>query len=69
LVYLQEFSVLSVNLLKPTGHVMHQQFNVQKLYEFTPCPHYIYVFCIYLGTNNKRVPGKVATTRTEDRHK
>ena len=23
---------LSFNLLKPTGHVMHQQFNIQQLY-------------------------------------
>ena len=22
----------NVNLLKPTGHVMHQQFNIQQLY-------------------------------------
>ena len=22
----------SINLLKPTGHVMHQQFNIQQLY-------------------------------------
>ena len=28
------------NLLKPTGYVMHQQFNIQQL------------FCIYLRTNN-----------------
>ena len=40
----------SVNLLKPTGHVMHQQFNIQQLY--TLCPHCIYVFCIYLRTNS-----------------
>ena len=38
-----------LNLLKPTGHVMHQQFNAQ---QFTFCPHCIYVFCIYLGTNS-----------------
>ena len=33
----------SFNLLKPTGHVMHQQFNIQQ---------YIYVFYIYLRTNS-----------------
>ena len=38
------------NLLKPTGHVMHQQFNIQQLYTF--CPRCIYVFCIYLRTNS-----------------
>jgi hypothetical protein len=37
------------NPLKPTGHVMHQQFNIQQLYF---CPHCIYVFCIYLRTNS-----------------
>ena len=39
-----------VNLLKPTGYVMHQQFltfNNCRL-----CPHCIYVFCIYLRTNS-----------------
>ena len=38
-----------VNLLKPTGYVMHQQFNIQQLYVL---PHCIYVFCIYLRTNS-----------------
>ena len=38
---------LEFNLLKPTGHVMHQQFN-----NCTFCPHCIYVFCIYLRTNS-----------------
>jgi hypothetical protein len=28
-----------INLLKPTGHVMHQQFNVQQLYVL---PHTLY---------------------------
>jgi len=37
------------NLLKPTGYVMHQQFNIQEL---SLCPHCIYVFCIYLRTNS-----------------
>ena len=37
------------NLLNPTGHVMHQQFNIQQLY-FLPT-YCIYVFCIYLRTN------------------
>ena len=39
-----------INLLKPTGHVMHQQFNIQQLCVLpTQC---IYVFCIYLRTNS-----------------
>ena len=40
---------LTLNLLKPTGYVMHQQFNIQQLYF---CPHCIYVFCIYLRSNS-----------------
>ena len=38
-----------LNLLEPTGHVMHQQSNIQQLYVL---PHCIYVFCIYLRTNS-----------------
>jgi len=38
-----------VNILKPTGHVTHHQFNIQNC---TLCPHCIYVFCIYLRTNS-----------------
>ena len=35
--------------LKPTSYVMHQQFNINNC---TLCPHCIYLFCIYLRTNN-----------------
>ena len=38
-----------IKLLKPTGYVIHHQFNIQQL---TLCPHCIYVFCIYLRTNS-----------------
>jgi hypothetical protein len=39
-----------VNLLKPTGHVIHtNRFNIQQLYALPT--HRIYVFCIYLRTN------------------
>ena len=38
-----------LNLLEPTGHVMHQQSNIQQLYVL---PHCIYVFCIYLRINS-----------------
>ena len=39
-----------INLLKPTGHVMHQQSIIQQLYVLpTQC---ICVFCIYLRTNS-----------------
>ena len=40
---------LMFNPLKPTGHVMHHQFNIQQLYVL---PHCVYVFCIYLRTNS-----------------
>jgi len=39
-----------INLLKPTCYVMHHQFNIQQLYALPT--HCIYVFCIYLRTNN-----------------
>ena len=39
----------SINLLKPTGYVMHQQFNIQQLYVL---PTLYYVFCIYLRTSS-----------------
>ena len=38
------------NLLKPTGHVMHQQFNIQQLYVLPTL--YLCVFFIYLRTNS-----------------
>jgi len=37
-----------INLLKPTGYVMHQQFNIQQMYALPT----LYVFCIYLRTNS-----------------
>ena len=40
----------AINLLKPTGHVMHQQFSIQQLYVLPT--HCSYVFCIYLRTNS-----------------
>ena len=36
-----------LNLLKPTCHVMHQQFNIQQLYALPTL-----YFCIYLRTNS-----------------
>ena len=38
------------NPLKPSGHYMYRQFNIQQFYVLpTQC---IYVFCIYLRTNS-----------------
>jgi hypothetical protein len=45
-----ESKFFSINLLKPTGYVMPQQFNIQQLYILPK--HCIYVFCIYLRTNS-----------------
>ena len=39
------------NLLKPTGHVMHQQFNIQQLYALPT--HYLCV--LYLSENKQRL--------------
>ena len=39
-------NVLSLNLLKPTGHVMHQQFNIQQLYALPT---------LYLSENKQRL--------------
>jgi len=42
-----------LNLLKPTGYVMHQQFNIQQLYAL-PTP---YLCVLYLSQNKQqRVP-------------
>jgi hypothetical protein len=40
---------LSINLLKPTGYVMHNEFNIQRLYTMPNC---VCVFCIYLRINS-----------------
>ena len=37
----------SINLLKPTGHVMHQQFNIQQLYVLPT----LYLCVLYLSEN------------------
>ena len=39
-----------INLLQPSGHVMHQQINIHQLYVLST--HCIYVFCIYLRTDS-----------------
>ena len=38
---------LHVNLLKPTGHVRHQQFNIQQLYVLPT----LYLCVLYLSEN------------------
>jgi hypothetical protein len=39
-----------VNVLNPTAYGMHQQ--VEYFNNCTFCPHWIYVFCVYLKTNS-----------------
>ena len=40
-----------INLLNPTGHVMHQQFNIQQLYVLPT----LYLFVSYLSENKQRL--------------
>ena len=40
-----------VNLLKPTDHVMHQQFNIQQLYVL----HTLYLCVLYLSESKQRL--------------
>jgi hypothetical protein len=44
-------SISYFNLLKPTGHVMHQQFNIQKLYVLPT----LYLCVLYLSENKQRL--------------
>jgi hypothetical protein len=39
------------NFLKPTGHVMHQQFNIQQLYVLPT----LYLVVLYLSENEQRL--------------
>ena len=40
-----------INLLKPTGHVMHQQFNLQQLYILPT----LYLCVLYLSENKQQL--------------
>ena len=44
-------SIVSINLLKPTGYVMHQQFNIQQLYALPT----LYLCVLYLSENKQRL--------------
>jgi len=41
----------TINLLKPTGYVMHQQFNIQQLYTLPT----LYLCVLYLSENKQRL--------------
>ena len=46
-----KFAACMFNLLKPTGHVMHQQFNIQQLYVLPT----LYLCVLYLSENKQRL--------------
>ena len=46
-----KISIIMFNLLKPTGHVMHQQFNIQQLYALPT----LYLCVLYLSENKQRL--------------
>jgi len=46
------------NLLKPPGHVMHQQFNIQQLYALPT----LYLCFLYLSENKERLVPLTAQT-------
>jgi hypothetical protein len=43
--------VTVINLSKPTGHVMHRQFNIQQLYALPT----LYLCVVYLFENKQRL--------------
>ena len=43
--------LLLINLLKPAGYVMHQQFNIQQLYALPT----LYLCVLYLSENKQRL--------------
>jgi len=47
-----------INLLNPTGHVMHQQFNIQQLYVLPA----LYLCVLYLSENRQRLVPLTAET-------
>ena len=51
-------NVKGINLLKPTGHVMHQQFNIQQLYALPT----LYLCVLYLSENKQRLVPLTAQT-------
>ena len=52
------YIVLWVNFLKPAGHVMHQQFNIQQLYVLPT----LYLCVLYLSENKERIVPLTALT-------
>jgi hypothetical protein len=44
-------NIMNVNLLKPTGQVMHHQFNIQQLYALPT----LYLCVFYFSENKQRL--------------
>ena len=42
---------MKINLLNPTNHVMHHQFNIQQLYTLST----LYLCVLYLSENKQRL--------------
>jgi hypothetical protein len=49
---------ININFLNPTGHVMHQQFNIQQLYVLPT----LYLCVLYLSVNKQRLVPLTAQT-------
>ena len=49
--YPKERTQVPINLLKPTGYVMHHQFNIQQLYALPT----LYLCVLYLSENKQRL--------------
>jgi hypothetical protein len=45
------YTAFSFNLLKPTGYVMHQWFNIQQLYALPT----LYIGVLYLSENKQQL--------------
>jgi len=54
--YLQKKITSFVNLLKPTGYVLHHQFNIQQLYALPT----LYLCVLYLYENKQRLVTLIA---------
>ena len=50
-IYRENQNTVFVNLLKPAGYVMHQQFNIQQLYVLPT----LYLCVLYLSENKQRL--------------
>jgi hypothetical protein len=50
-VKLEDLMSVNINLLKPTGYVLHQQFNIQQLYVLIA----LYLCVLYLSENKQRL--------------